>query len=330
MGLHTCEPPTEALAQWLAVSPGGTNDNPGFGHLLLEQHAAPTEGVLDAIRNYFRSAHSDAREHFHAFAGISLHPDGGDGAPAVSYPECLPSTARRGLFGEVMAGLVAEAYELVGGHEWAIPVFLFRFHADVEAYLFNLARDPAQHRQVWGRFGSDAIAVRFDGDGKVVRVLVGEAKWRNILTESVVQTLLLGELIDNPNGDGTRVRSGLGIYNDLNRSLLVPYSLRQLQQLLRELAPEEYEQAILSLDQILLADAPAPVDRTDLVLISGNQRPARPPGETLIPPNVRPLEYTAPRDLQVVELILENGGQLIDTLYESLWPVEAQDAAAGH
>jgi hypothetical protein len=49
--------------------------------------------------------------------------------------------ARRGLFGEVMAGLFVEAYQVVGAHRWTIPIYLFRYHAEVEAYIFDLARD---------------------------------------------------------------------------------------------------------------------------------------------------------------------------------------------
>jgi hypothetical protein len=39
----------------------------------------------------------------------------------------------------------------------------------------------------------------------------------------------------------------------------------------------------------------------------------------LIPWEQPPGEYTAPHDLQVVEVILEGGDALIDNLYATLW-----------
>src|SRR4051812_21763737 len=105
--MHTCHPPMDALDQWLEAS-GSVEGS--YGHLLLEQKAEIDQDLIEALRPYFESAHLDAREYFHAQIGISLHPDAGSGAAPVSYPNCLPSKTRRGLFGEVVAGLVTEAY----------------------------------------------------------------------------------------------------------------------------------------------------------------------------------------------------------------------------
>jgi hypothetical protein len=114
--MHTCPPPHDALEDWLEGYPS-TNGN--FGHLLLLEKEINREATYQALRPYFESAHLDARQVFHADIGIDLHPDAVDGdEPSIEYPGCLPSTTRRGLFGEVMAGLVTEGYELVGAHNW--------------------------------------------------------------------------------------------------------------------------------------------------------------------------------------------------------------------
>jgi hypothetical protein len=144
--MHSCPAPGDALDGWLKSDP---STNGRYGHLLLEQKAPTGNELVTAFRPYFESAHLDAREFFHAQIGIDLHPDAdAPGAHAI-YPTCLPETARRGLFGEVMAGMLTEHYDYVGGHEWQIPIFLFRYHADVEVYLFDLARprssDYAKH-----------------------------------------------------------------------------------------------------------------------------------------------------------------------------------------
>ena len=193
--MHACPPPIDALKEWLTEY---RTVNGNYGHLLLEQKGENNQELVDSLRPYFESAHLDARNHFHAEIGIDLHPDA-DGAGAhAQYPECLPLKTRRGLFGELMAGLVTESYSFVGNHKWTVPVFLFRYHADVEAYMFTLARDPQRARQVFGRFGSDFIGISLDNEGSVARFIAGEAKWRKSLSQSIVDTLLLGKKIDDP------------------------------------------------------------------------------------------------------------------------------------
>ena len=132
--MHTCPPPSDVLDEWLEEH-SSTNGN--FGHLLLLQTNNDNEAVSRALRPYFESAHLDAREVFHADIGIDLHPDADEeDDPVIAYPNNLPSTTQKGLFGEVMAGLVSENYDLVGNHDWNIPIFLFRGHQDARNYLF--------------------------------------------------------------------------------------------------------------------------------------------------------------------------------------------------
>ncbi|PVE76119.1 aminotransferase, partial [Sphingomonas melonis] len=209
--MHTEPPPSAALEAWLDAN-GTIEDR--YGHLLLEQIKPIDKSLIDALRPYFESAHLDAREHFHKQVGIDLHPDAGAAGAHACYPDCLPAVARRGLFGEVVAGLVTQAYaeELVGEHQWSVPIFLFRFHADVESYLWDLRYDPSRKRQVFGRFGSDFVGVRLDAAGNVVRVIVGEAKWRASLTNSAVAALLHGEKNLKDPTTGKNVHNGRGIW----------------------------------------------------------------------------------------------------------------------
>jgi hypothetical protein len=312
--MHTCPPPKEALEKWLKEYPS-TEGN--YGHLLLEQTCECDPATIKLLRSYFESAHLDAREHFHTEIGIDLHPDAEDDGAHAQYPNCLPTSARRGLFGEVMAGLITEAYDFVGNHKWTIPVFLFRYHADVERYLFDFARDPARTRNVFGRFGSDFLGLSLGEDGSVVRFIAGEAKWRKKLQPSVIKELLFGELITN--SEGEKVRSGKGIWYEVNRDTPFPHGMRQLQRLLQDSDPVKYSAAILSMDRVLLLKNAASIPRTDLVLITGNDVPSRKEKTSLIPWEKLPQEYTAGNDLQVVEIILKDGEELIDAIYSGLW-----------
>lgn len=312
--MHTCEAPGDTLDDWLESYPTIVES---YGHMLLEQVGESDETLVAMFRPYFESAHHDARQHFNEQIGIDLHPDADAPGAHAEYPRCLPPTARRGLFGEVMAGMLTEHYAFVGEHEWQVPIFLFRHHEDVERYLFELARNPARKRAVFGRFGSDFLAIALDEEGQVVRYLAGEAKWRKSLTQATADTLMLGKMVKDEHGND--VRSGDGIWRQLNVDVGIPHGLRQLQRLLKERDPDGWAVAIMSLDRALLLRTAEPIPRTNLVLICGNGSAKREAGQVFIDWNAKPAEYTAPHDLQVVELILSDGEKLIDEIYDCLW-----------
>jgi hypothetical protein len=313
--MHDVLPPMDALKDWFDQHPSGGGR---FGHLLIVQKQRNDGGLGAILRPYFESAHRDARMVFHDDIGIELHPDAEhNGDPVIVYPGSLPSTTRRGLFGEVMAGLVSEGCDLVGGYAWTVPIFLFRHHDDARNYLFDLARNPARTRQAIGRLGTDFVGILLDEDGAVVRYIAAEAKWRQTLTRSAVDTVMLGEWTTHDNG--TRVRSGKGVWNDVNNDSDPPTGLRQLQRLLQEYDPHGYDAAILSLERALVLRNPERLPRTDLIIIVGNGSPRRDEMNCLLPFQEAPAEYTAGNDLQLVEMVMIEGAQLIDDLYESLW-----------
>ncbi|MBT9508371.1 hypothetical protein [Rhodoferax sp.] len=315
--MHTCLPPTDAIEEWLNCYPSFKGS---YGHLLLEQKEDPPPDLAGSLVPYFESAHEDARKYFSEQIGIDLHPDsdGVQNEAELLYPRCLPVSARRGLFGEVMAGMLTEQYTYIGKHEWDVPIFLFRYHADVEKYLFDLSRNDTRTRQVFGRFGSDFLGLCLDYEGNVIRFIAGEAKWRDKLNAGTIETLMLGSWVTDRE-TGERARSGKGVWFEVNRDTPVPHGLRQLQRLLRERDPGGHSAAILSLDKALALRNPVPIPRTNLILIAGNDVPSRDERMSLIPWQEMPKEYTAPNDLQVVELILKDGGDLIDQIYDTLW-----------
>ncbi len=321
--MHTCKPPKNILKKWLKSYDSFID---GYGHLLLEQKTPTDEEIESGLVPYFESAHADARAVFHEFAGISLHPD--DGAPGcdAQYPMCLPPTTRSGLFGEVLSGMITEAYPFIGEHEWIVPVFLFRKHEDVAQYMFTLSRNPSRVRQVLGRKGDDFIGLAIDEKGVVTRVIAGEAKWRKTWNQSTIDAVMLGEKIDDPLGGKKKIHNGKGVWFEINRASSVPMGLKQIQDILIELAPDEYAETILSLDRVLALENPDAIGRTDLILLVGGAAASRKPTEALLEFDDIPEEYKAGRDLQVVEIILEEGGQLIANLYNRLFMDGGDDA----
>lgn len=321
--MHTEAPPLEVLASWLKPT-GNTQET--YGHVLLEQAEQSNDATREGLTPYFQSAHLDAREHFHAFANMSLHPDDGEPGCNAAYPACLPHKARLGLFGEVMAGMIAEAYEFVGKTKWKIPVFLFRKHEDAQQYVFTLSRDPTKKREVLGRKGDDFIGIAFDDDGKVTQVIAGEAKWRKTWNKSTLDAVMLGKKINDPADASQKVHDGKGVWANVNGALPVPMGLRQLQQILCEVAPDQFSNVIASLDRILALRNPDAVERVDLILLAGGSAANRNAGESLLQATAVPTEYTAGRKLQIVELLVEGGDELIASLYDGLWAEAVENA----
>ncbi len=322
--MHTCPPPRKQLRKWLTEYSTVVSN---YGHILFEEKASVDDDTRLALTPYFESAHLDARECFHKLARISLHPDGDEPGCDGQYPTCLPLITRKGLFGEVMCGMISEAFELVGKHEWIIPVFLFRHHEDAGQYIYTLNRDPTRTREVIGRKGDDFIGIVLDEDGAIIRFIAGEAKWRATWNPSSVKTVMLGPIVASTEGGGEkRARADNGVWFELNRALSVPLGLEQLQRILIEREPEKFASVISSLDRILAHRSPVKVERTDLVLLVGGPPASRKPGQSLIEWEAMPKEYTAGRDLQVVEILIENGEDLITGLYDSLWAKEKAHA----
>lgn len=317
--MHTAPPPKDALAAWLNNYPSEVEN---FGHLLLEEQDETDPAIADDLIAYFESAHLDARQCFHKLARISLHPDADDEACDAQYPNSLPLTALKGLFGEVMCGMLAESFEFIGKHEYLIPVFLFRNHEDAGQYIYTLSRDRTRTREVLGRKGDDFIGIVVNQEGKVTRFIAGEAKWRGTWTPSAVNTVMLGEKIVDPDDNTKRIHNGKGVWYEVNRGLPVPLGLEQLHTILNECEPEKFASVIASLDRILARRNPDPVERTDLILLAGGSAPTRKAKHSLIPWDAVPEEYTVGRDLQIVELLFSNGDDLISAIYAGLWARE--------
>lgn len=314
--MHTHPPPKKAVKAWLIAYPSEVGN---YGHLLLEEKQPADAELQKEFVPYFESAHLDARASFHKLARISLHPDEGDAGCDAHYPGSLPLTARKGLFGEVMSGMMSEIYKFVGKHEYLIPVFLFRNHEDAGQYIYTLSRDATRTREVLGRKGDDFIAIVVNEEGNVTRFIAGEAKWRANWTPSVVATVMLGDKIDNPADATEKIHNGRGVWFEVNRALPVPLGLEQLHAILEECEPDKYASVIASLDRILARRNPDPVERTDLILLVGGPAAKREAGVPLLGWKSVPAEYTAGRDLQVVELLIEHGDDLINALYAGLW-----------
>jgi hypothetical protein len=173
--------------------------------------------------------------------------------------------------------------------------------------LFTLVRDGTKARQIFGRHGTDFMALQLDDKQNVIELLLGEAKWRKTFTDSVYKSVIEG------------------VWKELNARRAIPHGVRQLRNLLAQEAPDKYGAAILSLDRALLLSSGHDLPWTNLVLLVGGRGKTREVMECLADWKASPPEYTAKHDLQVVEVALQDGENLIKELYESLWTEEDDD-----
>jgi len=161
---------------WLESEVSESHDH-HYRHQLVVENASRYEQGIQELVSYVQCAHQDARDHLRKLAAISLDPFGAPPAvdPARGYPEQLESLTLKGYLGEVFAALIIEHHAPFGETNWKVPAFLFRFHHAAFDRLEEIhAGKPAKRTP--GRTGNDCLAFQFDGQGRVLRVLCGEAK----------------------------------------------------------------------------------------------------------------------------------------------------------
>lgn len=272
---------------------------------LRARETARWENLRPTIEQYLEWAHADARRIFHDSLGITLDPRGG--RPPIEYPRSLPLMTRKGYFGEVFCGILAEAGQVHTGDEWTVPIFLFRLHTQAEEYLMRLITGEPAGSAIVGRTGSDNLALSLNGDGTVKAILGAEAKCYEEF-------------------HATKARRAL---TDLGAQATVPVSLGQLKRLLAEIDRERFEATILDLEKIIRSARQSTVPRRDLLVLIFEDPKKRNYNTPRISVAEKKANYAADRLLQVVEVHLPGASALIEELYSGLYAnnEDAPDAA---
>jgi hypothetical protein len=288
------------LQDWL--SPASHLSKAGY-HLLVGggRPVTNTDPAFAALKEYLESAHADAREHFHQICKLDLHPMAHSPGGAVEYPNRLVGNVRRGLFGEALCGAVAECWFLLHFQgEFDVPVFLFRFHSGVEEELAKLL-DGGPATDFAGRHGDDFLAVELGADGEVVRILVGEAKFRTKMGTAEYDALMKGPK---------------GVLSKLSAEPDVPLSINKLSRLLGIVDSARFEKMRASLDEIYFRQRKA--ERVDMVVLvyESHAVQAKPP---YAPKVVKPAEHTVARPLVIAELHIPSANALLGEIYPILY-----------
>jgi len=168
-----------SVLNWLNEAHSPTKKKNYF-HTRYSESVSGWGAVSGSVADYFRYAHDDAIQRFRRVAGISLHPSGKRQqlpTPYDQYPFGFPDIAAQGLFGEVLAGLLAETCGAAGFDDWEVPAHLF--HTQIIAFqqLEQQSQSGTTATTLFGRTGDDCLAFRRDPNtSEIVSVLYCEAK----------------------------------------------------------------------------------------------------------------------------------------------------------
>lgn len=149
---------------------------------VFESEEDKRKRALEVIKEYTAWAHSDAKEKLKEdyTLGVDLDPEayGKSNSVVEAYPQELNEQVLKGYFGEAIAGLLAEIFE-VHQKDWVVPIFLFRLHKAAFEKLekHDLSGKLAKNSPtVPGRTGDDCLAFEIE-DGAVLGCMSVEGKF---------------------------------------------------------------------------------------------------------------------------------------------------------
>jgi len=291
---------SSVLKQWFNQQRSQPSSD--YEHLWLQQlRKGQWKPHLPILKEYFEAAHLDARQYFHENAGISLHPlrNLSDESEIYCYPNDLDQVTKSGLFGEVLNGFLIEHAAIIGEGSWKVPVFLFRHHQDVENHIHELNHGIRRRKRTVGRLGNDCLGITVDDTGKVTGIITGESKFRSYLPEKVGATL------------------NKKVHESFCNEADVPVNLMKLTRLLETKDPDRYQNTIASLEALNKKQQTNYTRQHIYSLIVCKTKKNYPP--TYIDQTQKHKSYTIKRPLQTVEVIISDGKDLLENLYDCLY-----------
>jgi hypothetical protein len=295
------------LSRWLTSSLTKSPDM-RYRHRMLMEDKNQRVFILDELKTIVHKAHEDARQHLRDVAGTSLDPLSFYSSttssdiisnsplptnfdPSKGYPESCHLHTLKGYFGEIFAGIIAENYDPFEEQDWEVPAFLFRFHLTEFQQLELLRETERQCKIQPGRTGDDCLAFRRAKDGRIIQLIVCEAKCTkshnvNMITDA---------------------------HKKLSETNTKPVDLLRLIEILREYDDPESQGWVEALRQLYIGPTDASYERCDLLSYVCGQRPIR--KTTWLSVDVPHNLYSGDRRLEVVEVHLCDVEDLIKEIY---------------
>lgn len=247
--------------------------------------------ILESLRRFVEEAHEDARRHLRSFSEISLDPldEASERDWADDYPALLHLGTLKGYLGEVLAGIICEYFAPLGEENWRVPAYLFRFHNVAIQQMIRIHQTEEAPTVVPGRTGNDCLAFLRSEEGEITCILFCEAKCTADHRSDMIHDA----------------------HEQLSDRTLVPVSLPQVIEVLRDRGDAEAEAWVEALRQVYLGSSEC--ERFDLVAyVCGRSPVAR---DSWIPTEEPHSGYSGGRRLEAVEIHLEEVASVIAEVY---------------
>lgn len=293
-------PPLNYLNEWLDITEKSHPGVPSFRHqLIVRKTSALSQAAKDELFEYIDHAHEGARQSLRAPLGTSLHPlhYGKKVDPAFGYPERCHSSALRGFFGEILAGIVAEYYLTDEKTCWEVPVYLFKHHIVAFQQLELMKQIDEWGTQIVGRTGDDGLAFSWnDNDDQITGWLACEAK----CTGSHSSTLIS----DN--------------YKKLSSGAKRPVDLLRIIPALEDYAQDGYQRVWIDAIRQFYFETQRVrhVNRSDLSVYVCAKKPTR--KSTWTDRDLPHPDYTGRRNLFCIEIHIPDLEEIINEMYGNM------------
>lgn len=279
------------LQSWLEEDYSSSADG-RYVHRLLREDKTKRESILAAIRTVYEQAHNDAKRRLRKLLTDTLDPlDERASDPVVGYPERLDIVTLQGYFGEVMAGILAEAFAHFGKNDWKVPAFLFRFHTFAFDQLELMKQTGSKPGIIPGRSGEDCIAFLCNEDHRIIASLICEAKCTLDHKSDLIAEA----------------------HRQASSTYLKPLGIAQIIEVLEDYCDDASKQWITSLRNLHFQDPIQDYERYDLICYVCGQAPSR--KASWISVQQPHQKYTGGRKLEAIEVHLDDVKALIHHVY---------------
>lgn len=279
------------MQTWLSSFKHGV-DAASYRHRLYSEKPNARIQSTQLINDLVFNAHSDAIDHLNRLIGNSLDPIQSEQPVASTfYPHGLPLATKKGYFGELLAGAIAENFSPLGVN-WKVPAYLFRFHTVAFQTLESL-RNEEEINAIPGRTGDDCIAFSRDEHGTIRKCLFCEAKCTGSHDSSMISEA----------------------HEQISSSKKLPVDLMRLKEILVGRSDEEsrtWSEAI----QELYLKLPTDYERCDFIAYVYGQKPIlKKAWISCLNPHPK---YIGGRRLEVAEIYLSGLDSMVQTVYDNL------------
>src|SRR4029453_9724626 len=176
LNLKSCD-----ISSWLVCHEEVHIPSIRYRHRKLTENLDSRVSVIPVLKRIVELEHEETRRYLRKGTESNLDPLQETPSTSIvnAYPYQFPLNTKKGYFGEIMAGLIAENIVSHESRTWRVPTFMFRFHELAFDQLEMQRKLGTTPQPVPGQTGEDCVAFSQNESGKIVASLVCEGKCTN-------------------------------------------------------------------------------------------------------------------------------------------------------